>query len=67
MMGEGRLRGSIDQVDGLIHFSDALEQLAQWDRQVEAACIKVDTILDMMPHPAAAAAAAGGGGAAGGS
>ncbi|KAF8071124.1 CSN4 [Scenedesmus sp. PABB004] len=60
MIGEGRLRGSIDQVDGLIHFEDSLEQLVQWDKQVAGACAKVDAILDAL---AAARAPPGGAGA----
>lgn len=48
MIGEGRLQGTIDQVEGLIHFEDSLEQLVQWDKQVATACVKVDNILDMI-------------------
>lgn len=42
------MQGSIDQVEGLIHFQDSLEQLVQWDKQVANVCIKVDHILDML-------------------
>lgn len=48
MIGEGRLQGTIDQVEGLIHFEDGLEQLVQWDKQVATVCIKVDSILDLI-------------------
>eukprot|EP00775_Hariotina_reticulata_P005247 gene5247-5482_t len=48
MIGEGRLQGSIDQVEGLIHFQDSLEQLVQWDKQVANVCTKVDHTLDMI-------------------
>ncbi|WIA32078.1 hypothetical protein OEZ86_002929 [Tetradesmus obliquus] len=59
MIGEGRLQGSIDQVDGLIHFEASLEQLVQWERQVTATCVKVDSILEQLAaagHGAAVAA-----------
>lgn len=48
MIGEGRLQGSIDQVEHLIHFEDSLEQLVQWDKQVASVCTKVDNILGMI-------------------
>lgn len=48
MIGEGRLQGTIDQVEGLIQFEDSLEQLVQWDKQVANVCVKVDNILDQM-------------------
>lgn len=57
MIGEGRLSGRIDQVEGLIYFEDSLEQLVQWDKQVVGVCIKVDNILDLLVSPPAAAAA----------
>lgn len=58
MIGEGRLQGSIDQVEGFIHFADSLEQLAQWDRQIAAVCGKVDALLESLGGDAAAAAVA---------
>jgi COP9 signalosome complex subunit 4 len=58
MIGEGRLQGSIDQVEGLIHFEDSLEQLVQWDRQVAATCVKVDNILEQVVAANGAAVAA---------
>jgi hypothetical protein len=58
MIGEGRLQGSIDQVEGLIHFEDSLEQLVQWDRQVAATCVKVDNILEQVAAAHGAAVAA---------
>jgi hypothetical protein len=58
MIGEGRLSGSIDQVEGLIHFEDSLEQLVQWDRQVAATCVKVDNILEQVAAAHGAAVAA---------
>jgi COP9 signalosome complex subunit 4 len=58
MIGEGRLSGRIDQVEGLIYFEDSLEQLVQWDKQVAGVCVKVDNILDTLNAAAAAQAAA---------
>lgn len=46
MIGEGRLHGRIDQVEGFIFFEDSLEQLVQWDKQVANVCVKVDALLD---------------------
>lgn len=57
MIGEGRLSGRIDQVEGLIYFEDSLEQLVQWDKQVAGVCVKVDNILDTLNAAAAQAAA----------
>lgn len=58
MIGEGRLSGRIDQVEGLIYFEDSLEQLVQWDKQVAAVCSKVDSILDTINAAAVAPGAA---------
>ena len=54
MIGEGRLSGRIDQVEGFIYFEDSLEQLVQWDKQVASVCIKVDNILDTLTAAAGA-------------
>jgi COP9 signalosome complex subunit 4 len=34
MISEDRMRGSIDQVEGIIHFENDIEELQQWDHQV---------------------------------
>lgn len=57
MIGEGRLSGRIDQVEGLISFEDSLEQLVQWDKQVAGVCVKVDNILDLVSAAAPPAVA----------
>ncbi len=48
MISEGRLQGSIDQVESLIYFDDAVEPLMQWDRQIQSVCNKVNDIIDAM-------------------
>jgi hypothetical protein len=67
MIGEGRLRGRIDQVEAFISFEDGLEQLVQWDKQVANACIQVDAILDTCTSSGTGSGGggAGAGGAAG--
>lgn len=48
MIAEGRLKGSIDQVDGLIRFDiDAEPQLA-WDQQIQGICQSVNDIVDQI-------------------
>lgn len=46
MMTEGRLQGTIDQVDRLIRFDDKVEPLLQWDNQIQNTCQKVNDIID---------------------
>mmetsp|Transcript_10184 Transcript_10184/g.30634 ORF Transcript_10184/g.30634 Transcript_10184/m.30634 type:complete len:393 (-) Transcript_10184:278-1456(-) len=45
MIIEGRLKGSIDQVEGLIHFDSGGERLLQWDAQIQSACSALNDIL----------------------
>ncbi|KAG2499790.1 hypothetical protein HYH03_002087 [Edaphochlamys debaryana] len=48
MVAEGRMPGSIDQVDRLIHFGAKVEveALLRWDDSIRAACAKVGELLD---------------------
>ncbi|KAG2423894.1 hypothetical protein HXX76_014947 [Chlamydomonas incerta] len=48
MVAEGRMAGSIDQVDQLIHFGAKVEveALLRWDESIRAACGKVGDLLD---------------------
>jgi len=46
MMAEDRLRGSIDQIDGLLIFENAQESISQWDARVASACNGVNDILE---------------------
>ncbi|KAK9863293.1 hypothetical protein WJX84_010863 [Apatococcus fuscideae] len=46
MIAEERLQGSIDQVEGLIRFDTASEQLLQWDEQIQKVCNQLNGIAD---------------------
>eukprot|EP00798_Chlamydomonas_sp_ICE-L_P001709 gene1709-33115_t len=48
MILDGRLSGSIDQVECLIRFDDNDQTLLQWDAQIQSACNKVNEICDEM-------------------
>jgi COP9 signalosome complex subunit 4 len=59
MIEEGRMNGSIDQVDEVIQFADVSESatFSHWDTQVEALCISVNTVVESVSakHPQFAA------------
>lgn len=46
MIMESRLKGTIDQVDGLIAFDRESERLLQWDAQIQGMCQTLNDILD---------------------
>jgi COP9 signalosome complex subunit 4 len=46
MVMESRLKGTIDQVDGLIAFDREGERLLQWDDQIQGVCQSLNNILD---------------------
>ncbi|CAN6482222.1 unnamed protein product [Victoria cruziana] len=48
MIYEDRMRGSIDQVESVIHFEDDTEELQQWDQQIVGVCQALNDILDSM-------------------
>ncbi|KAB2628085.1 COP9 signalosome complex subunit 4-like [Pyrus ussuriensis x Pyrus communis] len=48
MIYEDRMRGSIDQVEAVIHFEDDSEELQQWDQQIVGLCQALNDILDSM-------------------
>ncbi|TVU48064.1 hypothetical protein EJB05_07686 [Eragrostis curvula] len=48
MICEDRMRGSIDQVEAVIHFDDDAEELQQWDQQIAGLCQALNDILDSM-------------------
>mmetsp|Transcript_38359 Transcript_38359/g.95192 ORF Transcript_38359/g.95192 Transcript_38359/m.95192 type:complete len:405 (-) Transcript_38359:261-1475(-) len=51
MINEGRMKGSIDQVDGMIFFEDAgdaVAMVAQWDAQIMGICLQVNTVIELM-------------------
>ncbi|XP_042395756.1 COP9 signalosome complex subunit 4-like isoform X1 [Zingiber officinale] len=46
MIYEDRMKGSIDQVEAVIHFEDDTEELQQWDQQIAGLCQAFNDILD---------------------
>lgn len=42
------MRGSIDQVEAVIHFEDDTEELQQWDQQIVGLCQSLNDVLDSM-------------------
>ena len=51
MISEGRLAGSIDQVDGMVTFGEAEDGGAvveQWDAQIMNVCLQVDAVVELM-------------------
>ncbi|GAB2224876.1 hypothetical protein Droror1_Dr00005654 [Drosera rotundifolia] len=48
MILEDRMKGSIDQVEAMIHFEDDTEELQQWDQQIVGVCQALNDILDGM-------------------
>ena len=51
MISEGRLAGSIDQVDGMVTFGEAEDGGAvveQWDAQIMNVCLQVNTVVELM-------------------
>ncbi|KAI3464979.1 hypothetical protein Pfo_021642 [Paulownia fortunei] len=48
MIYEDRMRGSIDQVEAVIHFEDDTEELQQWDQQIVGLCQALNHVLDSM-------------------
>ncbi|KAF8406404.1 hypothetical protein HHK36_008491 [Tetracentron sinense] len=48
MIYEDRMRGSIDQVEAVIHFEDDTEELQQWDQQIVGLCQALNDVLDSM-------------------
>ncbi|KAK4770549.1 hypothetical protein SAY87_031081 [Trapa incisa] len=50
MIYEDRMKGSIDQVEAVIHFEDDSEELEQWDHQIVGVCQALNDILDSMAN-----------------
>jgi len=48
MIYEDRMRGSIDQVEAVIHFADDTEELQQRDHHIAGPCQALNDILDSM-------------------
>ncbi|XP_065053636.1 COP9 signalosome complex subunit 4-like [Rhopilema esculentum] len=45
MISEGRMSGSIDQIDGFLHF-EAQQTLLFWDKQIQGVCLQVNDVLE---------------------
>ncbi|RXG73800.1 COP9 signalosome complex subunit 4, partial [Armadillidium vulgare] len=45
MITEGRMKGYIDQIDGILYF-EGREALPQWDKQIQSLCFQVNTIIE---------------------
>jgi len=53
MMVEERMRGSIDQIEGLIVFEHSQDALVQWDARIASCCNCVNNVLETIgaKHP----------------
>ena len=47
MITEGRMQGSINQIDSIVHF-ESRDVLRTWDNQIQSLCYKVNGILEMI-------------------
>lgn len=52
MIGENRMSGYIDQIDGIVHF-ETRETLPMWDRQIQSLCLDLNSLVDKITaaHP----------------
>lgn len=51
MISEERMKGSIDQVEGMINFEDTEDNasiVAQWDAQIMSVCLQVNEVVELM-------------------
>lgn len=46
MIGEGRMKGSIDQIDGFIVFRSESFLEAAWDEQISGVCYQVESLIE---------------------
>jgi len=53
MIEQGRMKATIDQVDGVVEFESATDNLNIWDNQIQAVCLSVNDILENISkkHP----------------
>jgi len=56
MIEQGRMHGTLDQVEGILEFDEAGAggSLTTWDGQIQDACLMVNSILESVSkkHPA---------------
>ena len=51
MISEERMKGSIDQVEGMINFEDTEDNasiVAQWDAQIMSVCLQLNEVVELM-------------------
>jgi len=53
MIDQGRMKATIDQVDGVVEFESATDSMTIWDNQIQAVCNVVNDILEHIAkkHP----------------
>eukprot|EP00743_Colponemidia_sp_Colp-15_P004745 GILK01005110.1.p1 GENE.GILK01005110.1~~GILK01005110.1.p1 ORF type:complete len:412 (+),score=83.92 GILK01005110.1:49-1236(+) len=53
MISEKRMKGSIDQIQGVIDFESGVEALTTWDNQISDLCLSLNGVLDRVvaKHP----------------
>ncbi|KAI9557186.1 hypothetical protein GHT06_016997 [Daphnia sinensis] len=51
MVTEGRMNGSVDQIDSVVHF-ESREVLPAWDRQIQSLCYQVNNSIEKMANVA---------------
>ncbi|KAI9562452.1 hypothetical protein GHT06_009885 [Daphnia sinensis] len=48
---EGRMNGSVDQIDSVVHF-ESREVLPAWDRQIQSLCYQVNNVIENITNVA---------------
>jgi len=53
MIEQGRMKATIDQVDGVVEFEAATDNLRVWDEQIQTLCNSVNDVLEVITkkHP----------------
>ncbi|KAI9553716.1 hypothetical protein GHT06_021647 [Daphnia sinensis] len=51
MVTEGRMNGSVDQIDSVVHF-ESREVLPAWDRQIQSLCYQVNNSIEKITNVA---------------
>lgn len=46
MITAGNMAGSIDQISGLLQFSDSTQITSEWDGHIRDVCLEVNNVLD---------------------
>jgi len=53
MIEQGRMKATIDQLDGVVDFEAASDQMLVWDSQIQAVCLQLNDVLETIgkKHP----------------